>query len=201
MLLYYQLFWTYMADLPIFFRLTSLALGQSFDCPSASEVSLKDMGKIAVCLTRRKHNLINSLKFYTYFTINLYLLLKMFCDSYLYIMLSCFSWLYPKGSRREITTTHCLDAQSLPTKVKFVIQIGDVDSLTNVFWRISVCCWCESRVLQTHIYIFVVCLSESSVPLYRGMRHMPKQWNTTTISFSWLTPWCWSCRTSGLTSQ
>ena len=120
MLLYYQLFWTYMADLPIFFRLTSLALGQSFDCPSASEVSLKDMGKIAVCLTRRKHNLINSLKFYTYFTINLYLLLKMFCDSYLYIMLSCFSWLYPKGSRREITTTHCLDTQSLPTKVKFV---------------------------------------------------------------------------------
>ena len=27
-------------------RITSLALGQSYDCPSASEVILKDMGKI-----------------------------------------------------------------------------------------------------------------------------------------------------------
>ena len=27
------------------FRITSLALGQSYDCPSASEVILKDMGK------------------------------------------------------------------------------------------------------------------------------------------------------------
>ena len=27
------------------FRVTSLALGQSYDCPSASEVTLKDMGK------------------------------------------------------------------------------------------------------------------------------------------------------------
>ena len=32
--------------LPIFFRVTSLALGQSHDCPSAGEVTLKDMGKI-----------------------------------------------------------------------------------------------------------------------------------------------------------
>ena len=31
--------------LPISFRVTSLALGQSYDCPSASEVILKDMGK------------------------------------------------------------------------------------------------------------------------------------------------------------
>ena len=30
--------------LPISFRVTSLALGQSCDCPSASEVTLKDMG-------------------------------------------------------------------------------------------------------------------------------------------------------------
>ena len=27
------------------FRVTSLALGQSLDCPSASEVTLKEMGK------------------------------------------------------------------------------------------------------------------------------------------------------------
>ena len=32
--------------LPISFRITSLALGQSYDCPNASEVILKDMGKI-----------------------------------------------------------------------------------------------------------------------------------------------------------
>ena len=31
---------------PISFRVASLALGQSYDCPSASEVILKDMGKI-----------------------------------------------------------------------------------------------------------------------------------------------------------
>ena len=30
---------------PISFRVTSLALGQSYDCPSASEVILKDMGQ------------------------------------------------------------------------------------------------------------------------------------------------------------
>ena len=34
-----------MIYLPISFRVTSLALGQSY-CPSASEVTLKDMGKI-----------------------------------------------------------------------------------------------------------------------------------------------------------
>ena len=28
-----------------FFRVASLALGQSYDCPSACEVILKDMGK------------------------------------------------------------------------------------------------------------------------------------------------------------
>ena len=38
----YTLIW------PISFRITSMALGQSYDCPSASEVILKDMGK---CIT------------------------------------------------------------------------------------------------------------------------------------------------------
>ena len=37
-----------------FFKVTLLALGQSYDCPSASEVTLKDMGKIDHCPT--KHN-------------------------------------------------------------------------------------------------------------------------------------------------
>ena len=31
--------------LHLFFRVVSLALGQSYDCPSASEATLKDMGK------------------------------------------------------------------------------------------------------------------------------------------------------------
>ena len=37
--------WLYGLILPIFFRVASLALGQSYDCPSASEATLKDMGK------------------------------------------------------------------------------------------------------------------------------------------------------------
>ena len=41
--------WKLLADsvdaLPISFRIASLALGQSCDCPSASEVTMKDMGK------------------------------------------------------------------------------------------------------------------------------------------------------------
>ena len=38
--------WICVIYLPILFRVTSLALGQSYDCPSASEVTLKDMGEI-----------------------------------------------------------------------------------------------------------------------------------------------------------
>ena len=36
--------WTIM-QLPLSFRVASLALGQSYDCPSASEATLKDTGK------------------------------------------------------------------------------------------------------------------------------------------------------------
>ena len=39
----------------ISFRVTSLALGQSYDCPSASEVTLKDMGK-NLYQTKTKHS-------------------------------------------------------------------------------------------------------------------------------------------------
>ena len=35
----------YWSILPIYFTIASLALGQSFDCPSANEASLKDIGK------------------------------------------------------------------------------------------------------------------------------------------------------------
>ena len=45
-----------MVYLSIFFRIASLALGQSYDCPSASEVTLKDMGKIVEHLSRIEHN-------------------------------------------------------------------------------------------------------------------------------------------------
>ena len=38
--------WILVIGLPIFFRVASLALGQSYDCPSASEVTLRDMRKI-----------------------------------------------------------------------------------------------------------------------------------------------------------
>ena len=53
--------WCHMIYLPIFFRVTSLALGQSWDCPSASEVTLKDMGKINLYLTTREHKKLQTL--------------------------------------------------------------------------------------------------------------------------------------------
>ena len=34
-----------MVGLPVSFRVASLPLGQSYDCPSASEATLKDKGK------------------------------------------------------------------------------------------------------------------------------------------------------------
>ena len=43
----------YMMPLLISFRVASLALGQSYDCPSASEVTLKDMSKIRHYLTQQ----------------------------------------------------------------------------------------------------------------------------------------------------
>ena len=44
----------HMIDLPIFFKIASLAPGKSYDCPSNSEVSLKDMDKISLCLSTFK---------------------------------------------------------------------------------------------------------------------------------------------------
>ena len=38
--------WIHMIHLTICFRVTSPTPGQSYDCPSVSEVALKDMGKI-----------------------------------------------------------------------------------------------------------------------------------------------------------
>ena len=48
--------WIHVIHLPIFFRVGSLALGQSYDCPSACEPTLKDMGKTDQCLTTTKPN-------------------------------------------------------------------------------------------------------------------------------------------------
>ena len=41
-----ELRWICVIFLPMYFRVTSQALGQSYDCPSASEVTLKDMNEI-----------------------------------------------------------------------------------------------------------------------------------------------------------
>ena len=38
--------WGHVIYVPMYFRVASLALGQSYDCPSASEATLKDMSKI-----------------------------------------------------------------------------------------------------------------------------------------------------------
>ena len=43
--------------LPICFRVASLDLGQSYDCPNASEATLMHIGKIVLCLTTSKHDI------------------------------------------------------------------------------------------------------------------------------------------------
>ena len=50
-----------LANLSIFFRVASLALGQSYDCPSASEATLKNMDIYITLIlheqkTKAKHN-------------------------------------------------------------------------------------------------------------------------------------------------
>ena len=50
----YLLLEIHVIDLPISSWVASLALGQSHDCPSASEVTLKDMGYINQCLPTPK---------------------------------------------------------------------------------------------------------------------------------------------------
>ena len=40
---------------PLSFRVASLALGQFYDCPSVTEATLKDMGKIGLYLTTTNH--------------------------------------------------------------------------------------------------------------------------------------------------
>ena len=52
--LYHPFLLMHVIHLPIFFRVTSLALGQ-FYCPSASEVALKDMGKIEYSFFNQVH--------------------------------------------------------------------------------------------------------------------------------------------------
>ena len=55
--MYYGLLMDSHVHLPIFFRVTSLALGQSHDCPSASEVTLKDVNILVDWyLTMIKHS-------------------------------------------------------------------------------------------------------------------------------------------------
>ena len=46
----------HMMYLPIFFRVASLALGQSYDCPSASEATLQDMGLLSSTKPQHEHN-------------------------------------------------------------------------------------------------------------------------------------------------
>ena len=53
----YQFLWVHVILLPIFLRVTSLALGQSgLSCPSASEVMLNDISETDLNPTTAKHN-------------------------------------------------------------------------------------------------------------------------------------------------
>ena len=50
------LFW-HKLILPVLFRVTSLPLGQSYDCPSASEVTRKDMDQWITCILQQPDNI------------------------------------------------------------------------------------------------------------------------------------------------
>ena len=56
-----------MSNIPISFRIASLALGKSYNCPSASEAILKDMGNIDKYQAKQAHNKVRtiSIKFGT----------------------------------------------------------------------------------------------------------------------------------------
>ena len=54
--MYYHSLWICGIHLPLYFRVALLALGQSYDCPSASEVTLKDSGKITCTKPKAKPN-------------------------------------------------------------------------------------------------------------------------------------------------
>ena len=59
--LYHLLLWIHLGHLPIFLTVTSLAPGQSYDCPGASEVTFKNMGNIDWYLTATKHNKVRTM--------------------------------------------------------------------------------------------------------------------------------------------
>ena len=42
----HEMKYVYVIGLFIYFRVTSLALGQEYDCPSSSDITLKGMGKV-----------------------------------------------------------------------------------------------------------------------------------------------------------
>ena len=49
--------------LPISFKVTTLALGQSYDCPSASEATLKDMGNLPTYIFLKNISVIKEKKY------------------------------------------------------------------------------------------------------------------------------------------
>ena len=54
---YMSCLWIHVIYIPISFRVASLALGQSYDCPSASEATQKDMGKSINTIYTTNHEL------------------------------------------------------------------------------------------------------------------------------------------------
>ena len=93
-------YWINMMYLPISFRVASLALGQSYDCPSASEATLKDMDEIDHQVpqqnTRDLEPCANVL-WWTLF-INIYHEAGNFTSMYIYTHTSTRSTFTPQGS-------------------------------------------------------------------------------------------------------
>ena len=90
-LLHYEPLEIYVIHLPIFFMITSLALGQSCDCPNASEVILKNMGKISAHLTTRKLNMngMHTSHFVVYICMYVCIYVRTYIYTYIYRILPC----------------------------------------------------------------------------------------------------------------
>ena len=105
--------------LPISFRVTSLALGQSYDCPSANETTLNDMGK-SITSSRKgcydynktKHN-------------------KIICI--LYGMYSG-PWFNIKMSSYQYRKYHCGDKMGIRSSYHLHNGISYTSKITSLYW-------------------------------------------------------------------
>ena len=132
------LLWNCVRRLPISFKIVPLALGQSYDCPSASKVVLKDMGKICQFLTKTKHNKMGTSCIFLRLTVNhlisettepveaiFFLVMQ---DSLVTTSVVIWSSLCPCTVINQILLTYCYDVTDCPQKLQALFS----SSVSNV---------------------------------------------------------------------